>query len=238
MSETVRLQKLLSQCGIASRRKAEELIQAGRVTVDGQKITEMGTKVDPEHQAVLCDGKPVRLPKNHVYVLLNKPKGYVTTLFDPQGRPVVTSLIKDIPVRLFPVGRLDLDTEGALILTNDGHLAQTIQHPSHQTKKTYEALIQGYPQRTDLQQLEEGILLEGSRTASSTIFVHKRLTNQTLIRITIHEGRKRQVRKMFEFIGHPVIHLKRIAYGGLLLQDLPSGHYRILNAKELKKIFL
>lgn len=238
MTESVRLQKFLAQCGIASRRRAEELIRAGRVEVDGRQVTEMGAKIDPQTQTVRCDGKTVSLPDELIYVLLNKPRGYVTTLSDPQGRPVVTSLLKDIPVRLFPVGRLDLDTEGALILTNDGTLAQTIQHPSHETEKTYEALVEGLPQRNGLQQLERGILLEGSQTAPSKIAVKKTFSNQTLLHITIHEGRKRQVRKMLSFIGHPVIRLKRIAYGRLLLADLPIGHYRILNPKDLKKIFL
>ena len=238
MTESVRLQKFLAQCGIASRRRAEELIRAGRVEVDGRKITEMGAKIDPQTQTVRCDGKPVSLPDELIYVLLNKPRGYVTTLADPQGRPVVTSLLKDIPVRLFPVGRLDLDTEGALILTNDGTLAQTIQHPSHETEKTYEALVEGLPQRNGLEQLERGILLDGSQTAPSKIVVKKTFSNQTLLHITIHEGRKRQVRKMLSFIGHPVIRLKRIAYGRLFLADLPIGHYRILNPKDLKKIFL
>lgn len=238
MSEALRLQKFLAQCGIASRRRAEELIRAGRVEVDGQAVTEMGAKIDPSSQTVRCDGKAVTLPEKHIYVLLNKPRGYVTTLSDPQGRPVVTSLVKDIPIRLFPVGRLDLDTEGALILTNDGELAQSIQHPSHETEKTYEALVEGHPRRNGLQQLERGILLEGSQTAPSKITVKKSLAGQTLLQITIHEGRKRQVRKMLSFIGHPVIRLKRIAYGQLFLEDLPSGHYRILNPKDLKKIFL
>ena len=238
MSEVLRLQKFLAQCGVASRRRAEELIRAGRVEVDGQTVTEMGAKIDPASQAVRCDGKAVTLPEKHIYVLLNKPRGYVTTLSDPQGRPVVTSLVKDIPVRLFPVGRLDLDTEGALILTNDGELAQSIQHPSHETDKTYEALVEGQPRRNDLEQLERGILLEGSQTAPSKITVKKSLAGQTLLLVTIHEGRKRQVRKMLSFIGHPVVRLKRIAYGRLFLDDLPTGRYRILNPKDLKKIFL
>lgn len=238
MNSPVRLQKFLAQCGIASRRKAEDLIHAGRVMVDGKVVTEMGTKILPEKQTIFVDGKQATLEKEHIYVLLNKPKGYVTTLSDPQGRPIVTSLIPDIPARLFPVGRLDLDTEGALILTNDGSLAQTIQHPSHQVNKTYEALISGHPNKKDIQSLERGIPLEGILTAPSKISVLGRKSHQTLIQITIHEGRKRQVRKMFEFIGNPVINLKRIAYGKLYLRKLPTGKYRILNHKDLKKIFL
>ncbi len=239
MTEHVRLQKYLADCGVASRRKAEEMIRAGRISVNGTIITSMGEKILPDTVKVLCDGKPVAAPaKDFIYVLLNKPKGYVTTVSDPQGRPVVTSLVRDIAARLFPVGRLDLDTEGALILTNDGSLAQQIQHPSHETNKTYEALVQGHPGQSKLKQLERGILLEEKMTAPAEITVLKHLHRQTLVKITIHEGRKRQVKKMFEFIGNPVINLKRIAYGKLQLGKLPTGVYKILNHRDLKKIFL
>lgn len=238
MNKQVRLQKYLAQCGIASRRKAEEIILAGRVRVDGKVVNSMGIKVDPEQQHIECDGNRVVLPENFVYVLLNKPRGYVTTASDPQGRPIVTSLVTDIKTRLFPVGRLDLDTEGALILTNDGSLAQKIQHPSHETNKTYEALVQGHPGKQKIELLKKGIILEDKKTSPADITVLKPLRGQSLVRITIHEGRKRQVRKMFEFIGNPVIRLKRIAYGKLYLKNLPSGSYKILNHRDLEKIFL
>lgn len=238
MKEQVRLQKYLAQCGVASRRKAEELIAAGRITVDGRVVTSMGEKITPGKEKVRYDGNPVKLPEEFIYVLLNKPKGYVTTLSDPQGRPVVTSLVSDIDERLFPVGRLDLDTEGALILTNDGSLAQKIQHPSNETNKTYQALVQGHPGQAKIRQLQEGVIIEDKMTAPATIKVIKHLQRQTLIEITIHEGRKRQVKKMFEFIGNPVINLKRIAYGRLFLGKLPSGQYKVLNHRDLKKIFL
>lgn len=238
MNKPVRLQKYLASCGIASRRKAEEFIEAGRVKVNGKVITNMGEKVVAGRDKVVCDGKPVTPETELVYVLLNKPKGYVTTLSDPQGRPVVTSLVGDIGHRLFPVGRLDLDTEGALLLTNDGNLAQKIQHPKHETNKTYEALLQGHPGKEKLKKLEEGVLIEEKMTAPATIEVIKHLQRQTLVKITIHEGRKRQVKKMFEFIGNPVISLKRIAYGRLFLGKLPSGKYKILKPSDLKKIFL
>jgi 23S rRNA pseudouridine2605 synthase len=238
MSETVRLQKYLAGCGIASRRKAEEMISQGRITVDGEVITAMGAQIDPATQEIRLDGKLVTPHDDLLYILLNKPQGYVTTLSDPQGRPIVTSLLHGIKARLFPVGRLDLDTEGALILTNDGELAQKIQHPSHEVTKTYEAQVLGRPAEKMLQKLEHGILLEEKKTAPAKLTVIARQSGTTSIRITIHEGRKRQVRKMFQAIGHPVIHLKRIAYGHLLLQGLKIGKYRFLTPEDLKKIFI
>ncbi len=214
------------------------MIRRGRVSVDGEVITTLGTKVNPETQKIHLDGKVVVSLNNPVTVLLNKPEGYVTTLSDPQGRPIVTSLLHGIRTRVFPVGRLDLDTEGALILTNDGDLAERIQHPRFEVKKTYEAIVQGVPTRHDLQRLEKGIMLEGKKTSPATAAIFKRMGNTTLVRITIHEGRKRQVKKMFSAVGKPVLRLKRIAYGRLLLQNLPVGAYRILSEGDIKKIFL
>ncbi|MDJ0623128.1 MAG: pseudouridine synthase [Desulfocapsaceae bacterium] len=237
MSQSIRLQKYLAQCGIASRRKAEILIAEGRVSVDGRIVDTMGVKIDPEVQNIFFDGKPVILEKEKIYILLNKPVGYVTTAADPQGRPIVTDLIGDIDERLFPVGRLDLDTQGALLLTNDGELAQKMQHPSFEVKKTYEALVVGKPKKKDLVSLEKGIVLEGKKTSPAQLVVIKKFSASTLIRIIIHEGRKRQVRKMFAAIGHPVNRLKRIAYGSLYLKNIPEGSYRRLNKQDLKKIF-
>lgn len=238
MKESIRLQKYLSQCGIASRRKAEELIKKGLVQVDGRVVTDMGIKIFPGDNVISYAGRPVVPEKKMLYVLLNKPKGYVTTMNDPEGRPIVTSLLENIHERLFPVGRLDIDTEGALILTNDGDMAQKIQHPSHETTKTYEAIVAGHPHRSLLMQLEKGILLEGKMTAPARITLKKSVQHATVVEIIIHEGRKRQVRKMFEAIGHPVVHLKRTAYGKLFLHKLPIGKYRILEARDLDKIFL
>jgi pseudouridine synthase len=238
MSNPVRLQKYIAQCGIASRRKAEEYISAGRIAIDGVIATEMGIRVIPGKNRVTFDGKLIEAKEQLVYYLLNKPKGYVTTLSDPQGRPIVTSLIKTSNVRLFPVGRLDLDTEGALILTNDGELAQKIQHPSHGIDKTYEALVKGCPQKDKIALLQRGIFLEGKTTSPAVVSVVEKVGQNCLMRITIHEGRKRQVKKMFGFIGNPVLHLKRTAYGKLFLGRLALGDYRQLNPSELNKIFL
>jgi len=234
----IRLQKYLAQCGVASRRKCEDLIASGQIKVDGQIVTEMGLKITPGKNSVACRGQTVVSKEKQVYYLINKPKGYVTTLSDPQGRPVVTSLVKHIPARLFPVGRLDLDTEGALILTNDGEFAQKVQHPSNETYKTYEALIKGHPRTDAIISLENGIPLEGKITAPAKISLLCQKGRNNLISITIHEGRKRQIKKMFSYIGHPVIHLKRTAYGKLFLKNLASGRYRQLDSEDLKKVFL
>ena len=239
LTTTVRLHKYLAQCGVASRRAAEGLIRDGQVSVDGRIVTEMGCKIDPNRQLVHCRGALVTAATNElVYILLNKPPGYLTTMSDPQGRPIVTSLLKNISTRVFPVGRLDIDTEGALLLTNDGEIAHRILHPSHQTTKTYEARVQGHPDKRSLAELERGILLEGQRTWPAVIKTHARYQGSTGLQITIHEGRKRQIRKMFAAIGYPVLHLKRIAYGKLRLGSLSTGRYRMLDKNDLKKIFL
>ncbi len=232
-----RLQKILARAGIASRRAAEELIRQGRVRVDGQVVTELGCKADPGRQEITCDNKPVRLEEEKVYLLLNKPLGYVTTLSDPQGRPIVSDLLKAIEVRVFPVGRLDIDTEGALILTNDGELAHQLLHPSFEITRTYEATVKGAPATEALHRLEEGILLEGRRTWPAKLRVLGARGPNTTIEITIHEGRKRQVRKMFAAIGHPVVYLKRTAYGSLRLGGLKPGKYRLLPRRELVSLF-
>lgn len=237
MPEQIRLQKFLAQCGLCSRRKAEEYIQQGHVTVDGVTISEMGVTVTPGVSKVTFKGTPVTDKEPPVYYLLNKPKGYVTTLKDPQGRPIVTSLINST-IRLFPVGRLDLDTEGALILTNDGALAQKVQHPSHTTDKTYEALVRGNPTKESIKKLEKGIPLEGKMTSPAKITHLANKGRNTLIQIIIHEGRKRQVRKMFSYIDHPVVELKRTAYGKLRLGKLPIGKYRLLSSSDINRIFL
>ena len=236
MTEPIRLQKYLAQCGVCSRRKAEEYIGQGHVTVDNVIVTEMGVTITPGISKVSFKGKPLTSKEQPVYYLLNKPKGYVTTLKDPQGRPIVTSLIKD-SARLFPVGRLDLDTEGALILTNDGALAQKIQHPSHTTDKTYEALIRGNPTQEAIKQLEKGIPLEGKMTSPAKINRLGKKGRNTLIEIIIHEGRKRQVKKMFSYIKHPVLELKRTAYGKLRLGKLGIGKYRSLSRSDINRIF-
>lgn len=232
-----RLQKILAKAGLASRRNAEELIRQGKISVDGKVVTEMGCRVDPEKQTVTCEGKPVRLAEEKIYLLLNKPRGYVTTLHDPQGRPIVSSLLPGIHSRVFPVGRLDFDTGGALILTNDGDFAQRILHPSFEIKRTYHATVRGLPSREKLRLLEEGLEIEGKKTWPALARIIGKEPDATTVEITIHEGRKRQVRKMFMAIGHRVITLTRVAYGGLSLGRLPPGKYRRLTSTELALIF-
>ena len=232
-----RLQKVLAKAGVASRRGAEELIRQGKVKVDGKVVTEMGTKVDPDTQDIECNGIRLEAPEKKVYILLHKPAGYLSTVDDPQGRPIVTDLLKNIKERVYPVGRLDLDTEGALLLTNDGELAQKILHPSHEVNKTYVAKVKGQPDKKNLDLLSKGIVLEGRKTWPAQIEVLKTEAQSTAIRITIHEGRKRQVRKMFDAIGHSVLELKRTAYGQLKLGKLGSGKYRFLTPKDIKFIF-
>ncbi len=231
-----RLQKFLAKAGVASRRGAEELIRQGRIKVNDRIINEMGHKINPLLDKVAFDDNQVEV-KEKIYLLLNKPKGYVTTLSDPQGRPIVTDLLKNISTRIFPVGRLDLDTEGALLMTNDGSLTNYILHPKYEVNKTYEALVRGKPIPNKLNQLEQGILLEGKKTWPAKIRILKTLKNETLIEVIIHEGKKRQVRKMFQAIGHPVVNLKRTAYGRLKLGDLKSGNYRFLTQKDIKMLF-
>ena len=231
-----RLQKILARAGVASRRGAEELIRSGRVTVNGQVVQTMGLKIDPARDLVACNGQPIDFEQK-IYVLVNKPAGYVTTLADPQGRPVVADLVADFPQRLLPVGRLDLDTEGALLMTNDGELGNFILHPRYEVNKTYEALVMGSPTREELRRLEMGVEIDGQRARPADIRILDRRGQRTLVEVVIHEGKKRQVRKMFQAINHRVIHLKRTAYGQLRLGRLAPGKYRILATDDLKKIF-
>ena len=231
-----RLQKIIAQAGIASRRGAEQLIREGRICLNGQIVKTMGIKVDPARNVITFDGKPLCFEQKCT-LLLHKPAGYVTTLSDPQGRPIVSDLLTDLPQRLFPVGRLDLETEGALLMTNNGALSHAILHPRFGVNKTYEATVTGVPDRKKLDLLEQGIEIEGSTTSPAKIRLLKRYHDQSLVEIIIHEGKKRQVRKMFQAINHHVLYLKRTAYGDLRLGALPVGKYRLLGQEDLKKIF-
>jgi 23S rRNA pseudouridine2605 synthase len=233
-----RLQKIIARAGFCSRRRAEQLISAGQVAVNGHVVTELGLKVDPAAARITVNGKALHTEEEKVYLLLHKPRGYVTTLSDPQGRPIVSDLLPDFAkTRLFPVGRLDLDSEGALLMTNDGELAHRILHPKFEVKKTYEARVQGRPSAQDLERLEQGIVLDGQKTWPAQVRILQRQAKRTVLEIIIHEGKKRQVRKMFQALGYPVQRLKRTAYGGLQLGTLASGSYRVLKKRDITNIF-
>lgn len=231
-----RLQKILSSAGISSRRSAEVMITEGRVTVNGVTVTELGSKADTETDRIAVDGKPVSIPKKRVYLLLNKPAGYVTTLSDPGGRPVVTELLKNIPERLYPVGRLDFNTEGLLLLTNDGDWANRLAHPSHEVEKEYLVKIRGSLDNDKIALLSNGIKLDDGLTAPAKVQVIRVLEKNVWFTITIHEGRYRQVRRMCEALELPLVKLKRIRYGNILLGELKAGEYRLLDPAEAKML--
>lgn len=235
----VRLQKFLADCGIASRRGAETLIKAGRVKVNGETVREMGVKVDEYSDIVEFDGKRVKPQTKMVYIMLNKPVGYVTTVSDDKDRDTVMDLVADVPVRIYPVGRLDYDTEGLLLMTNDGDLTYRITHPKNNVQKTYEAEVTGNIGMDTLTQLRQGVMVDGVRTSRAKVEVIGATRLGTKVKITIHEGRNRQVRKMFEAVGCSVKRLKRTEEAGLKLGHTPLGRWRKLTESEinmLKKI--
>lgn len=230
----VRLQKYLADAGIASRRKSEELILAGKVEVNGNVVTELGTKVDTDKDIVFFNGKEIKISDKMVYIMLNKPEGFVTTVKDQFDRPTVMDLVKDIEERIFPVGRLDYDTSGLLLLTNDGDLTYKLTHPKHNLEKIYEAKLFGAPDENSINQFRWGVMLDGKRTAPAKLEIIDNLGKYCNVRITITEGRNRQVRRMCEAIKHPVASLKRVGTGRLSLGDLTSGKYRYLTENEIK----
>jgi len=230
----MRLQKYIAKSGLTSRRKAEELILQGRVKVNGRVIDELGITVDPEKDVIMVDDKVIRLEERKIYIMLNKPEGYVTSLSDKHSEKIVIDLIKDIKERIFPIGRLDKDTTGLLLLTNDGDLAYRLTHPSHKVDKEYIALVKGIPDNKKIQRLRDGVVIDNRKTSPAKVKLVKTNMNSSVLRIIIHEGRNRQVRKMCESIGHPVIKLKRVAIGDIKLGDLKLGHWRYLTDKELE----
>jgi len=235
MEKKIRLQKYMAQCGIASRRHSEELILAGRVKVNGKTVTQMGFQVS-EQDRVEVDGKVIKKEEKLVYIMLNKPAGYVSTVSDPEGRKTVLDLIEGVNERIYPVGRLDYDTTGLLILTNDGDFAFENTHPGHEIEKTYIAEVSGIPSDKALETLRKGIVLDGRKTAPAKVEVIDIKSKSAVLKIIIHEGRNRQVRRMCEAVGHPVIKLKRTAVGKLTLGDLKPGEWRYLSSKEVKLI--
>jgi pseudouridine synthase len=235
-----RLQKILSQAGVASRRASEQLMLEGRVTVNGEAVRELGTKADPAHDDIRVDGRRIKVVERHRYILLNKPQGYVTTRSDPQRRPTVLDLV-GVREYVYPVGRLDFDSEGLLILTNDGDLAARLTHPRHGVPRVYEARVLGVPDEHDLERLARGIVIDSRRTAPAKVELRAPARGttaraQATLQITIHEGRQRQVRRMCEAIGHPVTELKRVAIGPIRDPRLKAGHWRELTEDEVARL--
>lgn len=231
-----RLQKLMARAGVASRRRCEEMIAGGMVKVNGKVVTELGTKVDPARDRVQVGGEVLTVPQRKVYLLLYKPRGYVTTLSDEKGRKKVTDLLKGVTERVYPVGRLDYDSEGVLLLTNDGDLTYALTHPKHLVPKTYRARVTGVPDPAKLAQMEAGLPLEDGKTAPARVRMAGQRDGNALLEITIHEGRNRQVRRMCEHIGHPVLRLQRVRFGNLSLEGLKPGQCRPLTREELNRL--
>ncbi len=231
-----RLNKYLAQAGVASRRQADLLIQAGRVRVNGAVVSEMGVQVDPEGDLVEVDGQPIKNRTEYEYLILHKPPGYLSTVRDPFGRPTVIDLLPKTESRLYPVGRLDLDTTGLLFFTNDGDLALALAHPRHLVEKVYQAKVSGIPTDSELRELAKGILLEDGLTAPAKIALDRVENGNAIIVMTLKEGRKRQVKRMMLSIGHPVLSLHRKAMGPLTLGGLKPGEYRRPTEVELKEL--
>ncbi len=230
----MRLQKYLAHCGIASRRKSEELIKKGLVKVNGKIVTEMGYKIDLSNDQVMYDGEVVTPEVKHVYIMLNKPEGVITSSKDQFNRETVLDLVKT-EYRIYPVGRLDYDTSGLILLTNDGEFANQMMHPNYKVPKTYHALVKGSPNSSEIMQFETGLLIDGQYTQPASLDILKSERN-SLLKIIISEGRNRQVRKMCEAIGHPVIKLKRVAIGNITLGSLEKGQWRYLKNEEIKEL--
>jgi 23S rRNA pseudouridine2605 synthase len=234
-----RLQKILSAAGIASRRAAETYITDGRVSVNGQTITELGTKADPDADDIRVDGRRIKTAARRLYILMYKPRGYITSRSDPQRRPTVIDLLAKGGVRdyVYPVGRLDYESEGLLLLTSDGDLAARLTHPSHEVEREYQVKVLGVPDDHDLQRLSKGILIDGRRTLPAEVRVLKVIegtdAQHALLSIVVKEGRNRQVRNMFDAVGHPVDRLRRMRIGSITDEHIRPGEFRELDAKEI-----
>lgn len=231
-NEGLRLQKALAQAGVASRRASEEMIADGRVEVNGQIVTEQGMRVDPERDTIRVDGSRIPPPRRHLYLALNKPRGVVSTMDDPQGRPTLEQYVPRHQ-RLFHVGRLDTDTAGLLILTNDGDFANKLTHPSHEVPKTYLAEVEGLLDNKVLRRLEKGLMLDDGPIKPDRIKLVSRAEHRSLVQITLHEGRNRIVRRIFDSVGHPVRQLSRLSVGPVRLGQLAVGETRELTREEL-----
>ncbi len=232
----IRLQRLLAQSGVASRRKCEELMLAGLVEVDGEVVTRLGTKVDPRTAVIRVDGKRLPPVSPHVYLALNKPRGVVSTMSDPHGRRTLADLVSDRPERLFHVGRLDTDTDGLILLTNDGDFAHRLAHPSYEVDKTYVAEVDGRVTQGTLRTLLDGVTLEDGPVTVSRARIVEQAPGKSIVELVIHEGRNRIVRRLLDHVGHPVRRLTRTALGPVLLRGLRTGELRELDREELGEL--
>lgn len=227
-----RLQKYMAKCGVASRRKCEEIILQGRVKVNDKIINELGYKVNIDIDKVIVDNKQIKPEENKVYIALNKPEGYVSTVKDEKGRKTIIDLV-NVNERVYPIGRLDYDTSGLILLTNDGDIYNKIIHPREEKNKIYIATIKGIPSKEDIENFENGINIDGYITAAASFQVLKTYKEDSKVKIIIHEGRNRQIRKMCEAIKHPVLTLKRVQIGNIELGNLPKGEWRFLSEEEI-----
>jgi len=232
----IRLQKLLAQSGVASRRRCEELMLAGEVEVDGETVTRLGTKVDPRTAVIRVSGKRLPQVSDHVYLVLNKPRGVVSTMSDPEGRRTIADLVADRPERLFHVGRLDTDTSGLLLLTNDGDFAHRMAHPSYEVDKTYVAEVEGEVYQRTLKQLLAGVELDDGPVTVSRVKLVASAKDKSIVELVIHEGRNRIVRRLLDHVGHPVRRLTRTQFGPVRLDRLPAGETRELTLDELGEL--
>jgi 23S rRNA pseudouridine2605 synthase len=235
LGEKIRLQKLLSEAGIASRRKSEELIQAGRVRVNGVPA-EIGEKADPKKDRVTVDGKVIESKVKKVYLMLHKPRGYITTMSDEMERRCVAELVRDVPERVFPVGRLDRESEGLLLMTNDGEFANAMTHPSHHVPKVYRVTVRPGVTEEQLVRFSTGIVIDGRKTAPAVVRVLSEQPGRVVLEVVLREGRNRQIRKMCEQLGLEVARLRRSAVGFLRLGMLPTGKWRLLTAEEVRRL--
>jgi pseudouridine synthase len=233
---STRLNKFLARSGVASRREADRLISQGRVRINGRVVDRLGVQVEDEHDRVEVDGRPVRPEHRPVYIILNKPAGYLVTLSDPLGRPTIRKLLPGLPRGVVPVGRLDFESEGLLVLTNDGDLAFRLTHPRYEVVKTYAVRVDGEVGADTVARLQRGISLDGKKAAPDRIVLLEAGTQKSQLRLELHEGRKREVRRMFEAVGHRVSRLRRVAFAGLTVKNLPLGEWRALTSKEVASL--
>ena len=232
----MRLNKFLSQCGVASRRAADEMIAAGKISVNGVVVTKLGLIIDETQDSILIDGKPCKIPAEHVYMLLNKPRGFLVTLKDSFGRKTIRDLIKGVPGRVYPVGRLDYDSEGLLLLTDDGELSFRLAHPSYGVKKNYTVKVKGNFRPEDLRYFYDGIPLEDGHIAHARVKVLERQEGSTVLSIELAEGRKREIKRMCKAIGYPVQSILRVKYDELTLHGVDPGKWRYLSSAEVEKL--